>query len=246
VVEGRRRASTCTLTCALGVVLQAVPLIEPPSTAEQLVFVVLLVLPGVTYQFLRERWRGPAPGEQDLGQRLLRAMTASIALNAIYAVAFGPWLAGLIRGKQGWTVSLVGHLRVAGLWAMLLFLVVPAAGAALVSWLESRTRTAVTRPEPTAWDYMLGKAMNSRFIRARLKDGTWAGGWYGAQSYASGYPNSPDIYIQWAYQMNDDGSFGPPTEQSSGIYLRLDNIDVLEFIDRKEDAGSGEATSEQE
>jgi Family of unknown function (DUF6338) len=221
-------------------------MVQPPSTVEQFIFVVLFVLPGVTYQFLRERWRGPAPGEQDLGQRVLRAMTASIALDAVYAVAFGPWLAGLVRGSQGWTASLVGHIRVAGLWGLLLFLVVPAAGAAVVSWLENRNKSAVTRPEPTAWDYMLGKAINSRFVRARLKDGTWVGGWYGAQSYASGYPSSSDLYLQWAYQMNDDGSFGPPTPRSSGIYLRLDNIDIIEFIDRQGNAGSGEAISEQE
>jgi hypothetical protein len=220
-------------------------MIQPPSTVEQVVFLVLLVLPGVTYQFLRERWRGPAPGERELGQRVLRAMVASIALDAIYLVAFGPWLAALVRGRQGWTASLVGNLRVSGLWAILLFLVVPAAAAAAVSWLESRTRSAVIRQEPTAWDYMLGKAVRSRFVRARLRDGTWVGGWYGARSYASGYPSSPDIYIEWAYQMNDDGSFGPPTQRSSGIYLRLDSVDVLEFIERKEDAESGEATGEQ-
>ncbi len=220
-------------------------MVQPPSTVEQFVFVVLLVLPGVTYQFLRERWRGPVPGELDLGQRVLRAMTASIALDAVYAVAFGPWLVGLVRGRQGGTAGLAGNIRVAGLWALVLFLVVPAAGAWMVSWLQNRNKNAATRLEPTAWDYMARKAMNSRFVRARLKDGTWVGGWYGAQSYASGYPSSPDIYIQWAYQMNDDGSFGPPTEGSSGIYLRLDNIDVLEVIDRQATAGGEEATNEQ-
>jgi hypothetical protein len=219
-------------------------MVQPPSTVEQLIFVVLLVLPGVTYQYMRERWRGPVPGERELGQRVLRAMTASIALDAVYAVAFGPQLARLVQGSHGWTASLVEHLREAGLWALLLFLVVPAAGAAAVSWLESHTKSAVTRPEPTAWDYMFGRAVRSRFVRARLQDGTWVGGWYGTQSYASGYPSSQDIYIQWAYQMNDDGSFGAPTPRSSGIYLRLDNVDVLEFIDRQEIADGVEETGE--
>jgi hypothetical protein len=130
-------------------------MIQPPSTVEQVVFFVLLVVRGVTYQFLRERWRGPVPGELELGQRVLRAMTASVALDATYAVAFGPWPAALVKGAHGWTASLIGHIRVAGLWALLLFLVVPAAAAA-VSWVESRKRSALTRQEPTAWDYMLG------------------------------------------------------------------------------------------
>lgn len=220
-------------------------MVEPPSTVEQLIFIVLLVLPGVTYQFLRERWRGPTPGEQDLGQRVMRAMTASIALSAVYAVAFGPWLAGLVRGDHGWTASLVNHLREAGLWALILFLVVPAVAAAAVSWLENRNKSAVTRPEPTAWDYMLSNAIGSRFVRAHMKDGTWVGGWYGPQSYASGYPSPPDIYIQWAYQMNHDGSFGPPTLGSSGFYLRMDDVDFLEFISQQEKTDNEEAVRDQ-
>jgi hypothetical protein len=54
------------------------------------------------------------PGELELGQRVLRAMTASVALDATYAVAFGPWLAALVKGAHGWTASLIGHIRVAG------------------------------------------------------------------------------------------------------------------------------------
>jgi Family of unknown function (DUF6338) len=41
----------------------------------QLVLLVLLVLPGITYQFLRERWRGPLPGEREFGQSYQRGVT---------------------------------------------------------------------------------------------------------------------------------------------------------------------------
>ena len=68
-------------------------MVQPPTTVQQLIFLVLLVLPGLVYQFLRERWRGPVPGEQNLSERVLRAMTASIALDSIYAIAVGPRLA---------------------------------------------------------------------------------------------------------------------------------------------------------
>lgn len=204
-------------------------MVQPPTTVQQLIFLVLLVLPGLVYQFLRERWRGPVPSEQNLSERLLRAMTASIALDSIYAIAVGPRLAELVRGQGGWASALATHSREAGIWAFVLFLVVPAAAAAAVSWLERRRMGSVTKPVPTAWDYMLSRS-GARFVRARLKDGTWIGGWYGSRSYASGYPNNPDMYLQWAYQMNDDGSFGPPTAQTAGVYLRLDNVDVLELI----------------
>lgn len=205
-------------------------MVQPPSTVQQLIFLVLLVLPGLVYQFLRERWRGPVPGEQNLSERILRAMTASIALDAIYAIAVGPQLADLVRGEGGWASALAQHPREAGIWALVLFLAIPAAAAAALSWLERRRMGSAVKPIPTAWDYMLSRSSGARFVRARLKDGTWVGGWYGSRSYASGYPNNSDMYLQWAYQMNPDGSFGPPTELTAGVYLRLDDVDVLELL----------------
>jgi Family of unknown function (DUF6338) len=202
-----------------------------------LIFVVFFLLPGVTYQFLRERWRGPVPGEQNLAERVLRAVTASIALSTVYAIAIGPELVTLARGKGGWMSGLATHPREAGLWGLVLFLGIPAAAAAAVSWLERRRTRSLYRPIPTAWDYMLSRATSSRFVRARLKDGTWIGGWYGSRSYSSGYPNYPDIYLQWAYEMNADGSFGAPIERTAGVYLRLDNIDVLELVDHADAVG---------
>ncbi|MGV9558763.1 DUF6338 family protein [Streptomyces sp. NPDC003522] len=209
---------------------------QTPSSVEQFALLVLLVLPGVTYQYLRERWRGPVPGERQLGERILRAVTASVALDAVYAVVIGPHLVATFRPeKDGGSpfTAFAEQLRTAGLWALLLFLVVPAAGAAAVSWWQRRRTTAAFRPAPTAWDHVFGHSGNGRpcFVRARLKDGTWVGGWYDSRSYASGYPNASDLFLQWSYEMGGDGSFGPPVTGTSGVYLRVENIDVLELVD---------------
>lgn len=51
---------------------------ERPSTLQQTIPLVLFVLPGITYQFVRERMRGPVPGGRDLAERVLRVLTASI------------------------------------------------------------------------------------------------------------------------------------------------------------------------
>lgn len=69
---------------------------ETPSTLQLIVLLVPLVLPGITCQ-VREWMRGPAPGERDLAERVLRAVTASIVLDAIYLIAVGPWLAQMIK-----------------------------------------------------------------------------------------------------------------------------------------------------
>lgn len=207
---------------------------EPPSTISQLLALVLLVLPGLTYQFLRERWRGPVAAEADLGERLLRAITASVALDGVYAVAAGP---ALVRAWRGMERSGPGTLaerspRAVGLWALLLFLGVPAAAALLVTYRERRRARAVYRPVPTAWDYAFGARADSgpRFVRARLKDGTWVGGWFGTRSYASSHPQEADLYLQASYRMTPDGAFASRVEGTDGIYLRMADIDVVEVV----------------
>ncbi|WP_030549259.1 DUF6338 family protein [Streptomyces albus] len=208
---------------------------QTPSSVQQFVLLVFLVLPGVTYQYLRERWRGPVPGERQLGERVLRAVTASVTLNALYAATLGPYLVDAFRpdgGGSPYTV-LAEHPRAAGLWSLLLFLGVPAAAAAAVSLWQRHRATAVHRSAPTAWDHLFGHARDRGpcFIRARLKDGAWVGGWYDSRSYASGYPHGSDLFLQWAYEMGADGSFGPPVTGTAGLYLRVENIDVLELVE---------------
>lgn len=81
---------------------------QAPATVVQLALLVLLVLPGITYQFVRERRRGPVPGERDLGERVLRAIVASIALDALYVVVAGRrWFAWrgapAVAGTASWS-----------------------------------------------------------------------------------------------------------------------------------------------
>lgn len=74
---------------------------QTASTMQQIIRLVLFVLPGVSYQFVRERMRGPVPGERDLSERVLRALIASVVLDAIYLIAAGPQIVHLAaRGAR--------------------------------------------------------------------------------------------------------------------------------------------------
>lgn len=119
---------------------------QAPSTVVQVALLVLFVLPGVTYQFLRERWRGPTPGERDLSERVLRAVAASVLLDAVYLVVAGPQLVRLARGVTSapWD-GLTAQPRVVGLVALVLFILIPAAAAAGVSWMQRRRLQASYR-----------------------------------------------------------------------------------------------------
>ncbi|MEU3654439.1 DUF6338 family protein [Streptomyces sp. NPDC032161] len=216
---------------------------QPPSTTSQLLALVLLVLPGLTYQFLRERWRGPVATEAQLGERMLRAITASVVLNGGYAVIAGPALVRAWRRAERSGLSAVAaeSPRAVGMWALVLFLGVPAATAAVISYRERRRAASVYRPVPTAWDYAFGASSDSgpRFVRARLKDGTWVGGWFGTRSYASSHPQEADLYLQASYRMTADGSFVSRVEHTGGIYLRMADVDVVEMVKVPEQHSAG-------
>ncbi|MGW4393721.1 DUF6338 family protein [Amycolatopsis nivea] len=204
---------------------------QAPSTVVQVVLVVLVVVPGVTYQLLRERWRGPVPGERDLGQRVLRAVTASIVLDAAYAIVLGPQLLRLAHGSdmRGWD-GLAQQPRLAAVVALALFVVVPALAAAGVSWWQRRRRPARFSSVPTAWDHAF-RDRRPCFVRARLKNGGWIGGWYGPGSYASSYPQEGEVYLQTAWRLDSGGRLTERVEHTAGLYLRVDSVDFLEFLD---------------
>lgn len=204
---------------------------QTPSTVLQLGLLALVVLPGITYQFLRESWRGPVPGERDLGERVLRSIAASILLDLLYLIVAGPALIRLARsvGTDGWQ-GIAGNAREAGLLGLLLFVVVPASAAGAVTWWQRRRLgDARYRSTPTAWDRMF-ENRGSCFIRIRLRDGAWAGGWYGSRSYASSYPQPPELFLQTAWVMDPDGRFVQPVERSGGLHVRGTDLDVLELL----------------
>lgn len=204
---------------------------QAPSTVLQLGLLALVVLPGITYQFLRERWRGPVPGERDLGERVLRSIAASILLDTLYLIAAGPALVRLAHsiGTRGWD-GVVEHARLVGSLGLLLFILIPAAGAGCVTWWQRRgLRSARYRSTPTAWDRMF-QNRGSCFVRVRLRDGAWAGGWYGTRSYATSYPQAPEVYLETAWIMDTDGRFVRPIKQSGGLHVRASDIDMLELV----------------
>ncbi|WP_327097119.1 DUF6338 family protein [Nocardia vinacea] len=203
---------------------------QAPSAAQQIVLLVLFVLPGISYQFIRERLRGQVPGEKDLGERVLRAIAASIILNSIYLIIAGPEIVNLIVPTHGaWFTTVSTHPRQITTVGLALLVAIPAAAAWLVSAVERRRSPSRFHPVPTAWDSAF-RTRSACFVRARLKSGDWVGGWYGNNSHASAYPNPADLFLEAAREMTDDGRFGPRVQQSAGLYLRMDDVEILEFV----------------
>lgn len=204
-----------------------------PDTVQQLTILLVLVLPGVFYQAVRERLRGALPAEQDPQNRIVRAIAVGVILDGLYAVIAGPWLVHVIAGGPGQSVlgGITSQPRAAGLAALLLIVAVPS----LVAWAEAtvgaRRLRARYEPLPAGWDALF-QDLGSCFVRMRLRSGLWVGGWWGRGSHASGYPQEADIYLERQATMRPDGSFSGWVARSGGVYVRGADVEVLEILKR--------------
>ena len=124
----------------------------------------------------------------------------------------------------------------AGLLGLGLFVAVPIVVSLLLvfrrrlSWLRLPKLPTSYVNVPTAWDRVAQSFAPGQFVRIRLEDGSWVGGWFADASFVSTFPQSRDIYIESEWAMNDDGSFGDPLPESSGIWLAITDARTVEWI----------------
>ncbi|KDN87447.1 DUF6338 family protein [Kitasatospora cheerisanensis] len=200
-----------------------------PSTVQQLAVLVAMVLPGIFYQAVADRLRGPHASEQEPQNRFLRSVAISGLLDALYAVAAGPWLARLLTGDGGPLAGVLRHPRQAGLAVLLLVVLVPSAAAWAASALHRRRERAHYEPTPTAWDFLFADR-EPCFVRIRLKGGRWVGGWLGPRSAVSAFPQPQDVYLESQWRLSGDGTFLGRVAGTAGVYVKGSEIEVLELV----------------
>jgi hypothetical protein len=224
-----------------------------PSTLQALAVFLLAVLPGAVYIWSFER----VVGRWGIGlsDRLLRFTAASAVFLALLAAPIYYLRSTYIHHR---VVEKSGHVhyenRIASgrslpLWLFLLpigYILVPAAlgtsiGRAVGSksefWRGVGRFAAGRDPAPRAWDYLFSSDPAAA-VRMKLKgDGPWLGGFFGAESYAAGYPEQPqDLYLERTFAMDQgDGSFaldaaGGPVEVGTGLLIRWDEVQFLEIF----------------
>lgn len=202
-----------------------------PTTVQQVVIVLLLLLPGVFYLLARERLLGPRPGDGEKEGRLVRLIAVSALLDAVYLLVAGPWLVSGLSGRPGNAFAgVLASPRLTGLLALVMIAVVPTGVAWVEARLARRRRQARFGTAPTAWDALFVRR-GSCFVRVRLRSGLWVGGWYGNASATATFPHPTDLYLQAQYTMNDDGTFGPRVPGTAGVYVRGEDVEVLEILE---------------
>lgn len=209
-----------------------------PQDAIQLLIVVAAVVPGFVYQISRRRIRGPGPDEQSTTIRVLRSTATSVVFLCVYIVAFGYPPLGLTLGTDGLPTSWRG----VAFWILILALALPWAAARIGYYIVTSgpyiraSATVAERlklrnqwdPTPSAWDFAFTDRAEG-WVRVQSSDGVWMGGWYGSASFASSFPDPREIFLEVGYAMSRDGEFTGEISAPNGIYIRCDDVRLLDF-----------------
>lgn len=209
-----------------------------PQDWLQLLIVIAAVVPGFVYQISRRRVRGPGPDEQSVSIRVLRSIATSVVFLGVYIICLGFPLPGFTIDEQG----LPREWRLVALWVLLLVLVVPWLAAKIVFYIVTSSpvekfaasfseRFNLRRqwdPTPSAWDFAFSNR-GEGWVRVQTVEGVWMGGWYGASSFASSFPDPREIFLEVGYAMNDDGRFAGAVSAPGGLYIRCDEARLVDF-----------------
>lgn len=216
----------------------------PPTSLIALAIVVVAVLPGSMYTWAFER-QVTAYGAT-LADRVLRF----IALSVIFHLALGPFEYWLFRSAFAGEEFGGGQFAIAWI-AVLVLVAVPAAAGAIIgglyasrsdrdgwSWIRRHLSASGEdkalglllgrTPAPRAWDNLFSERLNLYF-RIETVDGTAVAGLFADKSYAGGYPNDADLYLEQSWSLNEDGSLGEPLGYP--VYLPAGQIARIETLD---------------
>ena len=95
-------------------------------------------------------------------------------------------------------------------------------------------------PVPTAWDWKFGRSLKEQWVLATLKNGVSFTGLYGRESFAAFSPEERDLYIQWIYDINEDGTWSFAGKK--GVLITADEVSTIEFWEySSEEKANGKA-----
>lgn len=74
---------------------------------------------------------------------------------------------------------------------------------------------------PSAWDSVFNRAAKSGcWVIIELNDGTRVGGKFGSQSFASGFPNQGELYLEELWELDPQDFFIQAMPGRQGLLLR--------------------------
>ena len=61
------------------------------------------------------------------------------------------------------------------------------------------------------------------------------GGYFGPNSYATTFPQPPEVYVEEVWRVDEEGRFVEKVDGTLGMVLRIADCDRLEFLCVEED-----------
>ncbi len=193
---------------------------ETVLTREKLVLFVVFVFPGLVSMHIY-RLIMPARGIKS-SAAFLEASFYSIINFVIFLPVLAPqWYSGFAV-RPGWRVYAEAALvLIVGpvLWPVLF----------VVTIRSRRLMRHLQLPYPTAWDAFFDRR-SPCFLLVHLRDGGVIGGYFGYNSFAGAFPHEGDLYMEAAYQVDENGHFADAIEDTQGVLLRRDDYTYIELF----------------
>lgn len=97
----------------------------------------------------------------------------------------------------------------------------------LVRGLLGRIGLFTVHVLPTAWDWKFAGALEEQWVLVTLKNGISFAGLFGKESFASSSSDERDLYIQWIYDIDEDGTWSSPGRK--GVLISATEVSTIEF-----------------
>jgi hypothetical protein len=94
-----------------------------------------------------------------------------------------------------------------------------------LSLIKANTVSLTKRP----WDFALDHRQRC-WVIVTLKNGQQIGGIYGADSFASAFPNKEQIYLEKEWILAADGTFDHEVKNTKGVIILGDEIMMVELF----------------
>ena len=82
----------------------------------------------------------------------------------------------------------------------------------------------------SAWDQFFSKREPCIVVIHFIDDSPTISGRFGANSFATSFPNKKEIYLEKIWELNEDGTF-KEKDYSKGLYISCENIKFVEFFE---------------
>ncbi len=187
---------------------------------ENLSIVMAFVVPGFVALSVRAQFVSGVASSDDK-ERLLSYVSISIVYGSLVLRFVGPSL--IQKSTFVFLLALIGGPAILGL-----ILGVNVQND-FFRRLIGKLGLFTVHPVPSAWDWKFGGSLKEQWVLVTLKNGVSFAGLYGKESFSASSPEERDLYIQWIYDINEDGTWSLPGDK--GVLITAEEVSTIEFWD---------------